>query len=224
MVAQPDPYVAFLSSIQDAFAASGGSPNAFTPGVQGIPSGVPGTPGDPGGGVAGGVAPAGVGAGGASVPGTATTGQGILESIVAGGDPDVARRLLPGSLFQTAPGEPGDLGAGVTGGNVNALLSVLGGPLAIPTILGSLVASDAMGLPPDPGLLSVPSLAQIAAVGDPANRLAPVIDTTITATPVPSGGFGGVTRARQESEIDRGRTSTPSAPGRESVAPGTELI
>ena len=43
----------------------------------------------------------------------------------------------------------------VGGGDIGALLSVMGGPAAVPGIIGSLVTSEAMGRRPDPSLLSL---------------------------------------------------------------------
>ena len=47
------------------------------------------------------------------------------------------------------------------GGDIGALLSVLGGPTAVPGIIGSLVASDAMGRSPDPSLLSATGVGRL---------------------------------------------------------------
>lgn len=228
----PDPYVAFLSSLQDAYAASGGPSNTFTPGAQGVPGAAPGTadPGGVGGGIAGGAA--GVGGGGASVPGTATTGAGILESINSGQLPvsspsanDLVDRLFGGG---GEPGERGDLGAGVTGGDLETLLAVLGGPASMPLILASLVMSDAMGLPPDPSLLGTTSLADLAfGGGDPAdvgltrdittgvvsdiNNINRSLDATFAANPDIFGGSSdndGRDRGRSPS-----RRETTSSPG-----------
>lgn len=167
MPIEPDAYVAFLSVLQDAHAAGGGTPNAFAPGAQGIP-GQPGAAGDAASSVAAGPAAAGIGSGGASVPGTATTGQSILENIMTGGidpgSPDQVSLVDRLRGFNGEPGERGDLGTGVTGGDVGALLSVLGGPFASASILSSLVASDALGMDLDPSLLSANSLLELAQV------------------------------------------------------------
>lgn len=215
MPTEPGAYVAFLRALSDAYAASGLAPNAFTAGAQGIPAGGTGVQGDSGGVVAPAATSAALG-GGASVPGTATTGQSLLEEIVAGGvDPASAEaesliNRLRG-IGGGEPGERGDLGAGVMGGDVGALLSVLGGPLAPATILASLVASDASGLPLDPSLLTASGLASLAAGTDPgefgSGRVGDlgrdVLTGAASAALAPSilGGVG-----RQESAIDRGRT------------------
>ena len=167
-MAQPDPYAAFLTALQDAYAAGGGRPNAFTPGVQGIPTA--GAPADPTGApsVIGGVA-----GGGGSVPGTATTGQSIVGDIIGGGvsaDP-IAQDLVSRTFNIGRDESTADLGAGVTGGELGALASILGGPLGAASIIGSLVMSDALGLPPSPSV----SLAEIAGTEDFGQTRSPTL-------------------------------------------------
>lgn len=231
MAIGPDPFVALLSSIQDAQAASGGSPNPFTPGSQGIP-GQGGVPSEAGGspGVAGSIG-GGVGGGG-SVPGTATTGQNILADIAAG-TASPTDPLAGGTIFQGAgvPGEAGDLGASVTGGDLGTLMSVLGGPTALLSILPSLVASDALGMPLDPSLLTTTSLAQLAFGGGEGGAGAGTefggsINSDGSFTPAVSsvGGSGGVNTIRSgafpslggndDNQNDRRDTSPGPGPNR----------
>lgn len=227
---QPDAYIAFLSALQDAHAA-GGTPNAFTPGAQGVP-GANGQPGaDPAGTPVGSAAAGAIGAGGASVPGTATTGTSILEDILAGEPADPAASLVDRLRgVGREPGERGDLGAGVTGGDLGALLSVLGGPFAPASILASLAASDALGLDLDPSLLSTTSLLELAqaenesspgfgadATGGAPFSFDPGVNVGAGNLPPASGPFSAPVDfsvpstglsfgTRSESEIDRGRS------------------
>lgn len=163
MVAGPDPFIALLQSIEDAQAASGaGAASPFAPGAQGITAqGV--QAGDAMGGPPG-AAAASIGAGGGSVPGTATTGEGLARGIVEGAiNPGGATAT---SLFDRVErsGE-GPERPSVPGGDIGTLLAVLGGPTAALSIIPSLVASDALGMAPDPSLLSTTSLAELAMGG-----------------------------------------------------------
>lgn len=225
-MAQPDPFVALLTAIQDAQAAGGGTPNAFVPGAQGIP-GVGGQPGQDAGGtpaaVSGGIS------GGASIPGTATTGPGLLENVLAGGGADP---LTQGAPFQGAiglggnePGERGDLGAGVTGGDLETLLSVLGGPTAIAAILGSLVTSDALGLPPSTSLgLSdlVGGSADIGSLGmsnsdrDPGGG--PVARNTGNAATTPNVNVGSLGISQEDRDKSGPSSGSGSSPNRGDVS------
>ncbi len=161
-----DPYVAYLTALQDAYAASGEGPNAFVPGAQGVPAlGQAAGAGEGPGGIGGigGIA-GGVGAGGASVPGTATTGANLLDAIVTGGLPATSPAAAPLARRGLLPGEESTADrAGRGGGDVSTLLGLLsGGILAVPATLGSLVLSQAAGLPPSTGLLSAGGLAELA--------------------------------------------------------------
>lgn len=190
MPTQPGPYVAFLNALQDAYAASGLNPNTFTPGAQGVPGAAGQPASDAGGGTVAGGLGGGLGGGGASVPGTATTGPSLLEDILAGGDPNALQ--TPGLVDRLRGLEPSGIPErpDVPGGNLGALLSVIGGVGAVPTLLGSLVTTDALGLPLDPSLLSATGLAQLASDDSTPGFGAAGSDLT-GATPVgPGTGFG----------------------------------
>lgn len=121
------PGVAFLAALQNQFNAArqgqGRGTNSLIPGLPG------GGEGDSGS-VIGSLGSGGISAGG--VPGTATTGSSIANSLIGGGasagDP-LAQQVSLASGFGSPgePGERGDLGAGVTGGDAELLLSILSG-------------------------------------------------------------------------------------------------
>lgn len=137
------PGAAFLLALKNAFdAARANAPRGNTGvGIPGISDAADqGTPSLPGQ-----VAGSSIGGLGGGVPGTAPTGQNALVPALGGGEP--AGTLTPLPLRQPdtvnalnfgprqnvrEPGERGDQGAGVTGGNLNMLLAVLSGnPLAM---------------------------------------------------------------------------------------------
>ena len=168
----PDPYVAFLTALDQAHAAAGPRANAFRPGSQGIPgpSGVSSDASGAPGSVSGGVAGTG---GGGSVPGTATTGPNLLADIIQGGgspnDP-IADDLVTRTLFQGSDrSDPSGISQGefdnLQGGDIATLLGIVtGGIGAIPSIFGSLSASDALGLPPSTSLFDTLSVDEILAL------------------------------------------------------------
>lgn len=87
----------------------------------------------------------GISAGG--IPGTATTG--VSGNALIGGSAPLAGAVAngsPGSLFSTSgsePGERGDLGAGVTGGDLELLLSILSGnPIAMAAAIAQAVSGQ----------------------------------------------------------------------------------
>lgn len=199
---------ALLAAIANQFANArqGQSPGvgSVVPGLVGAGVGEQGT-----------VSPAAVGSPGGGVPGTATTGPAVANALLGGGGGgigDAVSQQVAGTLLgRQEAGERGDLGAGVAGGNIGALLSVLGGIGAVPTILGSLIASDASGLPLDPSLLSTMTLAElVSGESDPGQRLTRVdptgrvIDPITFDQPFRVSPLGSVSRVPQEvSEIDR---------------------
>ncbi|MGI9485409.1 MAG: hypothetical protein ACR2RF_05915 [Geminicoccaceae bacterium] len=156
------PQGAFLVALNNAFnAARANAPQANVgAGIPGLAAGgAENGPGSPGG-------PASVSIGGGA-PGTATTGQSIANALLGGGGGAEAALAGPGgqqvfNALLTQRGESPER-PDVPGGSVATLLALLtGGPLAIPGLIGSLVASDALGRPLDPSLLSVSGLAQLA--------------------------------------------------------------
>lgn len=124
-----------------------GNPTASIPGLGGAGAveGIGATPG----------VVAGSGVPGGSVPGTATTGDAVMDAILGGGaggsDPvaqQVAEAGLRLGLGGSGPGERGDRGAGVSGGDLRTFASILGGPTAIPSILANVVGNDVFGFDP----------------------------------------------------------------------------
>ncbi len=133
------PGTALLAALQNQFNAArqgqGQGTNSLIPGFAGSGEGA-----DPssilsalGGGISAG-----------GVPGTATTGSSIANSLIGGsagaGDPLAQQVSLASGLGFREGGERGDLGAGVTGGDIGMLLSTLG-PLAPLMLLGQIVSS-----------------------------------------------------------------------------------
>ena len=215
------PSNALLAALSNQFAAAR---QGQTPGVG---SAIPGLPGVASSESAPSVSGASLAGG---IPATATTGQSVANSLLGGvgGTGDAIAQQVAGTLLsQREPGERGDLGAGVTGGDVGALLSILGGPAALFSIIPSLVASDAAGLPLDPSLLSATTLAELVSGTEDSSpgfsgefggalnadgSFTPAISSTGgggTANIIRRGVIGGsrgVFGGRQESEIDRGRS------------------
>lgn len=203
------PGVALLAALQNQFAAArqgqGQGGGSLIPGLAGqTADGSPvGSVGALGGG--------GISAGG--VPSTATTGTSALNSLIggsAGADP-VAQQVF-NSLNQQEPGERGDLGAGTEGGDLRTLLSILGGPFAAASILGNLVASNELGLPPTTSGVLQNALLGSSDVFSESDRVGREIGGNIGG-PVQTGtigtGQGSVGNIRSGfsgSEIDRGRT------------------
>lgn len=150
------PQMAFIAALQGQFNASrqgGGGP---VPGIPGLSGAGGNDPANTPGGLSGGITAGGV-------PSTATTGTSVANTLISGGGgSDALSQQVGNALIGREAGERGDLGAGITGGDLGALLSILSGPGAFATILGSLVASDAAGLPLDPSLLTPASLAGLA--------------------------------------------------------------
>lgn len=218
----PDPYVAFLSSLQDAHAAAATGANAFTPGVQGIPGAPGASPGSTPGSIVGG---GGVGiGGGASVPGTATTGSSVLEDILSGARPSASPSevvaFLGGLGRGTEPGERGDF-EGTGGGDLGTLAAVMGGPMAMGTVLGSLVLSDMLGLPPTTSM----GLSDLLGGGDPAavgltpaitsgvvsdiNNIDASLDAVFANNPTLFGGGGGGSESQSSSGGNSSQFDTP---------------
>ncbi|MGI9492767.1 MAG: hypothetical protein ACR2QF_10250 [Geminicoccaceae bacterium] len=201
------PQGAFLVALNNAFnAARANAPQANVgAGIPGLAAGgAENGPGSPGGSVS-------IGGG---TPGTATTGQSIANALIGGGAGAEAALAGPGgqqvfNALLTQRGESPER-PDVPGGSVATLLALLtGGPLAIPGIIGSLVASDALGGPLDPSLLSVSGLAQLASddstPGQSLTRIDPlgnVIDNRSLAEPFRVDAFGR--------QIERDRPERPS--------------
>lgn len=160
-------------------------------------------------------APAVVGAAAGGIPSTATTGPSTANALLGGStatDP-VSQQAFNALVSQRGePGERGDLGAGVTGGSLGALLAVLGGPLAPLSLIGNLVASDALGLPPTASI-TLADLVEAGERGDlgslglggdvlggvtsDVRNINTALDAAIAADPSTFGGSRG-------SEADRG--------------------
>lgn len=197
--------------------------NQFAAARQGQVSGGPGQLGPLGSGeAASNTAP---GLGGSSVggvPGTATTGPSIANALLGGSPQSVGAGPVSQQVANTLLGQRSDAPErpNVPGGSVGTLLALLtGGAAAVPGIFGSLVTSDALGLPPDPNLLSLTGLAQLADESDPAQRLTRidpggnVIDNTTFAQPVRIDPFGNIVRPERERATRPERTADQRSSG-----------
>lgn len=174
---------------------------------------------------------------GGGIPGTATTGPAVANSLVNGGGfaGDPISQSVAGTLLSRAdrqPGERGDLGGGLVGGDPSGLLTILGGPLAPASLLASLVLSDAFTGIPDPNLLNTGSLADLVSSADTGQSFQDLFSESVrrgaefggtidrdgrvtgdfgtlpTATSAPASfpAIRAGVAAREESEIDRGRS------------------
>ena len=136
------PSQALLAALQGRFDAArqgqGRGTNSLIPGLPG------GGEGTDSGSVIGALGSGGISAGG--VPGTATTGSSIANSLIGGGagagDPLAQQVSLASGLGFREPGERGDLGAGVTGGDADLLMSILSGN---PLLMAAMAAQAVSG-------------------------------------------------------------------------------
>lgn len=199
------PSNSLLAALANQFAsARQGRNNGSGSTIPGLQAGVPGVsetaPSAPS------ANPAVPSSAGGGIPGTATTGPGVVNSLLSGQnltDP------VTQSVLRSArePGERGDLGGGLIGGNAAGVLSILsGGITAFPALLAGLVASDALGLPPDPNFFSANSLVNL--VTDRGQSTQDLFEESVRR----GAEFGGTIDSEGRITGDFGTTRTSATP------------